>query len=110
MLTWNQYLQLYREGNWQTAVGSKSGVPALQPFCSQRYPHNSTTIPDQIRAEEFLRELAEHEKANGRKPLDLSSFRQLPDLGPFPAGAHRVTCCAPNVATTVLPPPGPRRS
>ena len=47
--------------------------------------------------------------ANGRKPLDLSSFRQLPDQGPFPAGAHRVTCCAPNVPTNVLP-PGRRRA
>jgi hypothetical protein len=63
-LTWNQYLELYRQGKWQTAVGSRSGVPALQPFCSQRYPFNSTTIPDQLRAEEFLRELAEHEQAN----------------------------------------------
>jgi YVTN family beta-propeller protein len=62
-LTWNQYLALYREGKWQTAVGSRSGVPALQPFCSQRYPNNSTSIPDQIRAEEFLRELGEREKS-----------------------------------------------
>jgi hypothetical protein len=41
--------------------------------------------------------------ANGRKPLDLNTFRWLPEEGRFPVGAHRVTCCAPNVPTTVLP-------
>ena len=41
--------------------------------------------------------------ADGRKRLDLNSFRPLPEQGPFPIGAHRVTCCAPNVPTTVLP-------
>jgi hypothetical protein len=62
LLKWNEYLQLYKEGKWQTAVGSRSGVPALQPYCDQRYPNNSTAIPDQLRAEEFLRDLHEHEK------------------------------------------------
>jgi hypothetical protein len=42
-------------------------VPALQKLCSQRYPNNSTSIPDQIRAEEYLRELAEREKS-GQMP------------------------------------------
>ena len=36
--------------------------PRCSRTASQRYPNNSTSIPDQIRAEEFLRELAEHEK------------------------------------------------
>ena len=62
LLRWNEYLRLYKEGKWQTAVGSRSGVPALQPYCDQRYPNNSTSIPDQLRAEEFLRDLADHEK------------------------------------------------
>ncbi len=65
--SWTEYLKLWREGKWQTAVGARSGVPALQPYCSQRYPQNSLSIPDQIRAEEFLRELGEHEKT-GRLP------------------------------------------
>jgi len=38
-------------------------VPALARILSPRFPHNSTSIPDQIRAEEFLRELAEREKS-----------------------------------------------
>ncbi len=65
--SWSEYWRLYREGNWQTAVGSRSGVPALQKFIDPRYPHSSTSIPDQLRAEEFLREFAEFEK-NGRLP------------------------------------------
>jgi hypothetical protein len=63
LLSWQEYLRLWREGKWQTAVGARSGVPALQPYCSRRYPQNSLSLPDQIRAEEFLREFAEHEKA-----------------------------------------------
>jgi YVTN family beta-propeller protein len=59
--TWSQYWKAYQEGKWQELVGARSGVPALQPYCSRRYPNNTTVIPDQIRAEEFLRELAEHE-------------------------------------------------
>jgi YVTN family beta-propeller protein len=66
-LSWTQYWQLYKEGKWQDAVGSRSGVPALAPYCSQRYPFSSLSIPDQIRAEEFLREFAEREKS-GRMP------------------------------------------
>jgi YVTN family beta-propeller protein len=62
LLTWSEYWKLYKEGKWQTAVGSHSGVPALRKFISPRYPNNSTSIPDQIRAEEYLRELAEREK------------------------------------------------
>ena len=39
---WSEYWKLYKEGNWQTAVGSRSGVPALaEVHCSQRYPNSS---------------------------------------------------------------------
>jgi hypothetical protein len=44
-------------------VGCIAGVPALSNIISPRYPNNSTSIPDQIRAEEFLRELGEREKS-----------------------------------------------
>jgi YVTN family beta-propeller protein len=63
LLSWSQYWRLYKEGKWRGAVGSRSGVPALQKLCSQSYPNNSTSIPDQIRAEEYLRELAGREKS-----------------------------------------------
>jgi len=65
--TWTDYWRLYQQGKWQTAVGCRSGVPAIAGLLSPRYPNNSTTIPDQIRAQEFLRELAERE-ASGRMP------------------------------------------
>ncbi len=65
--TWNEYLQLYKEGKWQSAVGAKTGVPALARDFDQRYPDDSTNIPDQIRADEFLREFHEFE-SNGKLP------------------------------------------
>jgi YVTN family beta-propeller protein len=66
-LPWAEYLRRLKDGTWQTAVGSRSGVPALQPYSSQRYPNNSTGIPDQLRAAEFLRELGEREQS-GQMP------------------------------------------
>jgi len=66
---WSDYWQAYQEDRWQTMVGSRSGVPALQPYCDQRYPNNTTNIPDQIRAAEFLRDLAEHEKRGSLQNL-----------------------------------------
>ncbi|HEY3840928.1 MAG TPA: alkaline phosphatase family protein, partial [Bryobacteraceae bacterium] len=67
LMTWSQYWKLYKEGKWQNAVGAKSGVPALQKYCSRTYPDSSTYIPDSIRAEEYLRELGEREKS-GQMP------------------------------------------
>ncbi|HTM50674.1 MAG TPA: alkaline phosphatase family protein [Bryobacteraceae bacterium] len=61
--TWSEYWKLYNADKWQDAVGCAPGVPALAPILSKRYPNNSTSIPDQIRAEEFLRELAEREQS-----------------------------------------------
>src|SRR5947207_2733078 len=63
LLSWSEYWRLYKEGKWQNAVGCAPGVPALGSIVSRRYPNNSTSITDQIRAEEFLRELAEREKS-----------------------------------------------
>ncbi len=65
--SWSDYWRLYKEGRWQSSVGSRSGVPAMQPYIDPRYPNSSTMIPDQLRADEFLRELGEFEKA-GRMP------------------------------------------
>src|SRR3954453_7785175 len=39
--TWFEYFKLYREGKWQTEVGSRASVPALQPYADQRYPHST---------------------------------------------------------------------
>jgi YVTN family beta-propeller protein len=71
LLTWSEYWKLYQEGKWQTAVGSRSGVPALAKYCSKSYPNSSTAIPDQIRAEEFLREFREREKSGDLPQLTI---------------------------------------
>ena len=71
LLKWSDYWRLYKEGKWQGAVGARSGVPALQKFCSRRYPNNTTSMPDQIRAEEYLRELAEREKSGEMPNLSI---------------------------------------
>jgi len=61
-LSWSEYWKLYQAGTWQDAVGERSGVPALANLMDARYPQNDTSIPDQIRASEYLRELAGMEK------------------------------------------------
>src|SRR5579884_2072602 len=66
-LRWQEYMRLYSEGKWQDEVGERSGVPALQKFMDVRYPNDSTQIPDQIRAAEFLREFHQFE-LNGNLP------------------------------------------
>lgn len=63
LLGWYDYWRLYKEGRWQEAVGSRSGVPALAKIISPRYPYSTTSIPDQIRADEFLKEFAGYEKS-----------------------------------------------
>ena len=68
---WSDYWRLYKGGKWQTEVGCLPGVPALAPLMSQRYPNNSTSIPDQMRADEFLRELAEREKSGEMPHLNI---------------------------------------
>lgn len=67
LMRWSTYWNLYKQGKWQNEVGSRSGVPALEKFIDPRYPVNATIIPDQIRAEEFIRELGEFEKT-GKLP------------------------------------------
>jgi DNA-binding beta-propeller fold protein YncE len=74
VLSWSEYFRLYREGKWQEAVGARASVPALQPYSSQRYPFQSLNIPDQLRAEEFLREFAEFEKNGGLPNLCILSL------------------------------------
>ena len=68
---WSYYWNLYKQGKWQTEVGCRPGVPALGPLESPRYPNNSTSIPDQIRAEEFLRDLAEREKTGAMPQINI---------------------------------------
>src|SRR5664279_1755093 len=66
-LSWTDYWKAYQENRWQTMVGSRSGVPALAPYASRRYPYPTLSINDQIRAAEYLREFDERE-ASGEIP------------------------------------------
>jgi len=75
-MNWSQYWAAYKNGTWQSLVGARSGVPALQPYCSRRYPNSSLSIPDQIRAEEFLREFAEHEQSGQLANLNIIALNQ----------------------------------
>ncbi len=75
-LSWPGYWKLYREGKWQDAVGSRSGVPALAPYCAKRYPNNNTSITDQIRAEVFLTELAERQQTGKLANLTILTLNE----------------------------------
>ncbi len=63
LLSWSDYWRLYKEGKWNDAVVSRSGVPALAKFLATRFPPGNQNVADQIRAEVFLQELAEREKS-----------------------------------------------
>ena len=73
-LSWTEYWKAYKENRWQTIVGSRSGVPALAPYSSKRYPYPTLAINDQIRAEEYLREFDEREKSGQIPQLSIISL------------------------------------
>ncbi len=84
LLPWTAYWQLYKDNNYRDAVGCRAGVPALEALMVKHYPVSSMRIPDQIRADIFLAELAKWEKS-GKAP-DLSVFTMTSDhtLGTTP--------------------------
>jgi hypothetical protein len=71
-------------------------VPALEPLLVKHYPVNSMRVPDQIRAEAFLDELAAWEKA-GRAP-ELAIVGMVADhtMGTNPAGPTPAAMVADN--------------
>ncbi len=73
-LSWTTYWQAYKDGHWQSMVGARSGVPVLAPYASKRYPYPTLAINDQIRAEEFIREFGEREKAGTIPQLSILSL------------------------------------
>jgi YVTN family beta-propeller protein len=64
---WSEYWRMYKEGKWQGVVGHRSGVPALQKYINPQFPPSTMNIPDQMRADAWLAELAEREKT-GKMP------------------------------------------
>lgn len=72
LYSWSEYWRLYKSGEWPSHVGcSAAGLPALKSLMSKRYPQDDTAIPDQIRAEEFIRELKDIEKS-GKRPANIN--------------------------------------
>lgn len=68
---WSEYWKMYKEGTLKDVVASRSGVPALQKLIDERYPFNDTSITDQIRADEYLRELATFEQSGNMPQLSV---------------------------------------
>ncbi len=71
LMGWGDYWKLYKDGKWQNAVGTRSGVPALAKIISTRYPFSTTSIPDQLRADVFLSEFAGYEKSGSLPNLSV---------------------------------------
>jgi YVTN family beta-propeller protein len=67
LMSWGEYWRRYQEGTWRSVVGSRSGVPALQHLIDPQYPCSDTSIPDQLRGDEFLRDFGELDRT-GRVP------------------------------------------
>ena len=74
--SWPAYWKLYKEGKSADAVGCKPGVPALASLHDLRYPYNSTAIPDQLRADAFLRALAEREKSGELPQINILTLNE----------------------------------
>ena len=83
-LKWTEYWRMYKERSWEGQVGCEAGVPALRSFMSPRFPHSSMAIPDQIRADEFLRELADREKAGVMPQISIMTLNSDHTVGTRP--------------------------
>jgi YVTN family beta-propeller protein len=69
LLYWREYWTMYKENRWRDAVGHRSGVPIFQNIVQARFPPSSLRIPDQLRAESFLEDLAERQKSGNMPNL-----------------------------------------
>jgi len=84
LMHWVKYWQLYQEGRWRDAVGSRSGVPVLAPLLCARYPVNAMNITDQLRAEVFIEELASREKSGKMENLNVITLTSDHTVGTRP--------------------------
>jgi YVTN family beta-propeller protein len=71
LMSWTEYWKLYKSGKLQDIIASRSGVPALAGLIDNRYPFNDTSITDEIRADEFLRELAAFDRSGDMPQLNV---------------------------------------
>lgn len=84
LMPWTEYWNLYKSGKWRDAVGHRCGVPALAHLAVLRYPVSSMRIPDQIRAEAFLQDLAEREKSGNFPNLAVLTMTSDHTVGTSP--------------------------
>jgi hypothetical protein len=84
LLTWTEYWQLYKASKWRDAVGHRCGVPALDSLAVHHYPVSSMRIPDQIRADSFLQDLAEREKSGQMPNLSVLTMTSDHTMGMDP--------------------------
>lgn len=68
---WSANWKLYKEGKLLGMLASRSGVPALQKYIDEHYPEDDTAITDEVRADEYLRELAGFEKSGEMPQLSV---------------------------------------
>ena len=82
--SWSEYWKAYKDGSWPGIVGEKPGVPALASLMDEHYPDGNLALPDQIRAEEFLRELAGFEKSGTMPEIAIVSLTADHTMGTDP--------------------------
>jgi hypothetical protein len=85
---WSEYWSMYKAGTLKEVVASRSGVPALQKLIDPRYPFNDTSITDQIRADEFLRELGSFEQSGNMPQLSVLTLTSDHTNGTRPGWAE----------------------
>lgn len=84
LLSWTEYWRMYKAGTWRDAVGARSGVPILEPLMATHYPASSMNIPDQIRADTFLEEIAKWEKDKKAPHLSILTMTSDHTMGTRP--------------------------
>lgn len=83
-LPWTEYWNHYKAGTWTSSVGCQAGVPALRTLMNPRFPYSSMAIADQIRAEEFLRELKTWDQAQAMPNLVVMTLNSDHTMGTAP--------------------------
>lgn len=84
--SWSTYWRMYKEASWRTEVGSRSGVPALQPYIDPQYPNSTLNIPDLLRADAFISDLANYEKKGNLPNLLIMDLNSDHTSGTRPGG------------------------
>jgi YVTN family beta-propeller protein len=96
LLTWSEYWRMYKAGTWRSAVGARSGVPVLEPLMAPHYPASSMHIPDQIRADAFLEELARWEERKKAPHLSILTMTSDHTMGTRPGSPTPAAMVADN--------------